>query len=338
MARIVKVQDDSYKLSVNSGGTITLNTGNQIGTVFVTGDLTVLGNTTSIQTANIEIEDKIILLNKGEVGAGISPTNNGKAGIQISRGSRPDVFLIFDEAKNWLDTQTGTTRSGLFVAKNENDELMGVQTNSITTDGYNLNLIGTGTAVVNVTGTVDYEQQVLDYSAPGLPPLDPDIIPNIQAVTDYVGAYFTVNPPFKIQDSAIVDGLTVLYDSFLEVSDFEADGGPSNLTLTLDNVVNAAWFVDRFEVQNLKFYNATIESRLSNEDLVLRSDGTGCVGVDDHFKLYLQATDPGSVADGVKLYAKNEAQGGTGLFFVNSENKQDELISKRKAIVYSMIF
>jgi len=338
MARIVKVQDDSYKLSVNSGGTITLNTGNQIGTVFVTGDLTVLGNTTSIQTANVEIEDKIILLNKGEVGAGISPTNNGKSGIQISRGSRPDAFLIFDEAKNWLDTQTGTTRSGLFVAKNENDELMGVQTNSITTDGYNLNLIGTGTAVVNVTGTVDYEQQVLDYSAPGLPPLDPDIIPNIQAVTDYVGAYFTVNPPFKIQDSAIVDGLTVLYDSFLEVSDFEADGGPSNLTLTLDNVVNAAWFVDRFEVQNLKFYNATIESRLSNEDLVLRSDGTGCVGVDDHFKLYLQATDPGSVADGVKLYAKNEAQGGTGLFFVNSENKQDELISKRKAIVYSMIF
>jgi hypothetical protein len=338
MARIVKVQDDSYKLSVNSGGTITLNTGNQIGTVLVTGDLTVLGNTTSIQTANVEIEDKIILLNRGEVGAGISPTNNGKAGIQISRGSRPDAFLIFDEAKNWLDTQTGTTRSGLFIAKNENDELMGLQTNSITTDGYNLNLLGTGTAVVNVTGTVNYEQQVLDYSAPGLPPLDPDIIPNIQAVTDYVGAYFTINPPFKIQDSAIVGGLTVLYDSFLVVSDFEADGGPSNLTLTLDNVVNAAWFVDRFEVQNLKFYNATIESRLSNEDLVLRSDGTGCVGVDDHFKLYLQTTDPGSVVDGVKLYAKNEAQGGTGLFFVNSENKQDELISKRKAIVYSMIF
>jgi hypothetical protein len=338
MARIVKVQDDSYKLSVNSGGTITLNTGNQIGTVLVTGDLTVLGNTTSIQTANVEIEDKIILLNRGEVGAGISPTNSGKSGIQISRGSRPDAFLIFDEAKNWLDTQTGTTRSGLFIAKNENDELMGLQTNSITTDGYNLNLLGTGTSVVNVTGTVNYEQQVLDYSAPGLPPLDPDIIPNIQAVTDYVGAYFTINPPFKIQDSAIIGGLTVLYDSFLAISDFEADGGPSNLTLTLDNVVNAAWFVDRFEVQNLKFYNATIESRLSNEDLVLRSDGTGCVGVDDHFKLYLQATDPASVVDGVKLYGKNEAQGGTGLFFVNSENTQDELISKRKAIVYSMIF
>lgn len=338
MARIVKVQDDSYKLSVNSGGTITLNTGNQIGTVLVTGDLTVLGNTTSIQTANVEIEDKIILLNRGESGVGISPLGSGKSGIQISRGSRPDAFLIFDEAKNWLDTQTGTTRSGLFIAKNENDELMGIQTNSITTDGYNLNLLGTGTAVVNVTGTVDYEQQVLDYSAPGYPPLDPDIIPNIQAVTDYVGAYFTINPPFKIQDSAVVGGLTVLYDSYLEVSDFEADGAPSNLTLTLDNVVNAAWFVDRFEVQNLKFYNATIESRLSNEDLVLRSDGTGCVGVDDHFKLYLQTVDPGSVVDGVKLYAKNEAQGGTGLFFVNSENKQDELISKRKAIVYSMIF
>jgi len=338
MARIVKVQDTDYKISVNSGGTITLNTGDQIGTVLVTGDLTVLGNTTSIQTVNVEIEDKIILLNRGESGAGISPTGLGEAGIQISRGSRPDVFLVFDESKNWLDTQSGTTRSGLFVAKNETDDLIGIQTNSITTAGYNLNLLGTGTAVVNVTGTVNYEEQVLDYTAPGLPPIDPDIIPNIQAVTDYVGSYFTLNPPYKLQDSAKIGGVTVLYDSYLEISDFEADGGPSNLTLTLDNVINAAWFVDRFEVQNLKFYNATIESRLSNEDLVLRSDGTGCVGVDDHFKLYLQTEDPGSVADGVKLYAKNEAQGGTGLFFVNSENKQDELISKRKAIVYSMIF
>lgn len=338
MARIVKVQDTDYKIAVNSGGTITLNTGNQIGTVLITGDLTVLGNTTSIQTANVEIEDKIILLNRGEVGAGISPGGAGSSGIQISRGSRPDAFLVFDEAKSWLDTQTGTTRSGLFVLKNENDEFVGIRTNSITTEGYDLNLIGTGNAVVNVTGTVNYEQQVLDYTAPGLPPRDPDIIPNIQAVTDYVGSYFTLNPPFKIQDSAVVGGLTVLYDSYLEVSDFEADGGPSNLTLTLDNVVNAAWFVDRFEVQNLKFYNATIESRLSNEDLVLRSDGAGCVGVDDHFKLYIQTDDPASVSNGVKLYAKAEAQGGTGLYFVNIENKQDELISKRKALAYSMIF
>ena len=186
MARIVKVQDSDYKLSVNSGGTITLNTGNQIGTVLITGDLTVLGNTTSIQTANVEIEDKIILLNKGETGAGIAPGGAGSSGIQISRGSRPDAFLVFDEAKSWLDTQTATIRSGLFVLKNESDELMGLRTNSITTEGFDLNLIGTGTAVVNVTGTVNYEEQVLDYSAPGLPPIDPDIIPNIKAVTDYV--------------------------------------------------------------------------------------------------------------------------------------------------------
>ncbi len=338
MARIVKVQDSDYKLSVNSGGTITLNTGDQIGTVLITGDLTVLGNTTSIQTANVEIEDKIILLNRGEVGAGIAPGGAGSSGIQISRGSRPDAFLLFDEARSWNDTQIGETRSGLFVLRNENDELMGLQTNSITTNGYDLNLIGVGTAVVNVTGTVNYEEQVLDYTAPGLPAIDPDIIPNIKAVIDYVGNYFTLNPPYKIQDSAIIGGTTVLYDSYLEISDFEADGGPSNLTLTLDNVVNAAFFTDRFEVQDLKFYNATIESRLSNEDLVLRSDGTGCVGVDDHFKLYVQATDPASVANGVKMYAKAEAQGGTGLYFVNTENTKDELISRRKALAYSMIF
>ncbi len=337
MARIVNVQDTEYKLSVNSGGTITLNTGDQIGTVLVTGDLTVLGNTTSIQTANVEIEDKIILLNRGETGAGVSPTGSGISGIQISRGTRSDTFLVFDEGRNWLDTQTATIKGGLFVLKNDNDELVGLQTNSITTNGFDLNLIGTGNAVVNVTGTVNYEEQVLDYSAPGLPPIDPDIIPNIKAVTDYVGSYFTLNPPFKLQDSQIIGSTTVLYDSILEISDFEADGAPSNLTLTLDNVVNAAWFTDRFEVQDLKFYNATIESRLSNTDLTIRSDGTGCVAVDDHFKLTLQS-DPASVIDGVKLYAKEEAQGGTGLFFVNTKNTLDELVSRRKALVYSMIF
>lgn len=337
MARIVKVQDSSYKLSVNAGGTITLNTGDQIGTVLVTGDLTVLGNTTSIQTANVEIEDKIILLNRGEVGNGVSPIGTGRSGIQIARGTRPDAQLLFDESKTWLDTQTATIKSGVFVHKNENEELVGIQTNSITTTGYNLNLLGTGTAVVNVTGTVNYEQQVLNYSAPGLPPIDDDIVPNIKSVVDYVGNYFTVNPPFRIQDSAIIGGTTVLYDSVLEISDFEADGGPSNLTLTLDNIVNAAWFTDRFEVQDLKFYNATIESRLSNTDLTIRSEGTGCVTVDDHFKLTLQS-DPSSVIDGVKLYGKQEGQGGTGVFFVNTGNTKDELISRRKALAYSMIF
>ena len=35
---------------------------------------------------------------------------------------------------------------------------------------------------------------------------------------------------------------------------------------------------------------------------------------------------------------KPEAYGGSGIFFVNKENTRDELISKRKAIAYSMIF
>jgi hypothetical protein len=40
----------------------------------------------------------------------------------------------------------------------------------------------------------------------------------------------------------------------------------------------------------------------------------------------------------VIVYTSNVAQGGTGVFVDNNEGTQEELISKRKAIIYSLIF
>ena len=50
------------------------------------------------------------------------------------------------------------------------------------------------------------------------------------------------------------------------------------------------------------------------------------------------ATDPTAPGEGIKLYSKTMSNGGTGLFFINKSNRQDELISKRKALVFSMVF
>lgn len=67
-----------------------------------------------------------------------------------------------------------------------------------------------------------------------------------------------------------------------------------------------------------------------------KSDNT--LGLDGQLKLDHLGAAPGNVADSTILYADATGSGGTGLYFVDSDNTQDELVSKAKAIVYSIIF
>lgn len=355
MAKLVNVQDSLYKVTVTSGGTITLNTGNQIGSVIITGNLDVLGTTTTVQTNNMQIEDNILLLNRGETNNYITERVSG---IEIDRSATPpgqpvpnssvnNVQFVFDEDRVWVDTQDGITKSGLFVFKKPNGFLLGIQTNSITSNGYSLNLLGndtTGTAVVNVNGADDYEERVLNYTLPGFPPRNDDTIPNIRAVVDYVNEYFNTNPPFKIQDSRIVDGVTELSDSILEIKDFDTDGVPSQLVLTLDDSINTTWYTDRVEAHSIRWSNSAITGLGFSTDLVISNPGTGSVKIDDSLKLSIQGVNPAVATDGTKIYAKSESIGGTGLFFVNTRSSnetittRDELVSRRKALAFSMIF
>jgi len=61
----------------------------------ITGNLTVNGTTSTINTTDLAITDNIIVLNQGELGAGVSL---GTDGIEIDRGSLTDVQL------RWNDT------------------------------------------------------------------------------------------------------------------------------------------------------------------------------------------------------------------------------------------
>jgi hypothetical protein len=78
---------------------ITLDSDN----VYVTGNLTVRGNTTVINSNTQTITDNIITLNQGETGNGVS-TLGTTAGIEIARGTAPggNVQLIWNEGlKTW---------------------------------------------------------------------------------------------------------------------------------------------------------------------------------------------------------------------------------------------
>jgi hypothetical protein len=77
--------------------------------LIVTGDLTVSGNTTTINTANLNVEDSFILLNSGETS---SPTLN--SGIEIERGTSTNVFIRWNETSDkWQFTNDGTNYTDL---------------------------------------------------------------------------------------------------------------------------------------------------------------------------------------------------------------------------------
>ena len=89
---------------------------------------------------------------------------------------------------------------------------------------------------------------------------------------------------------------------------------------------------------------STISSYLSNSDLVLESPGTGSVRIDD--TIHINSTpglddntiDPVAPTDGVKIYAKAEGNGNTGIYYVNSNSELDELISRNRSLLYGMLF
>ena len=65
------------------------------GHLTVSGDLVVQGDTTTLSTATLDVEDKIITINKGETGAGV--TGSAIAGIQIDRGTEDNINLQWRE-------------------------------------------------------------------------------------------------------------------------------------------------------------------------------------------------------------------------------------------------
>jgi hypothetical protein len=61
------------------------------------GDLLVEGQSFVTEAETVEIKDNLLLLNKGEVGAGVT---KGIAGLEIDRGTEPNYQIIFDESDN----------------------------------------------------------------------------------------------------------------------------------------------------------------------------------------------------------------------------------------------
>lgn len=348
--KVVNVSAGDYRVNVQSGGTITLNTGSQAGTVVITGDLLVAGNTTTVESETMTVKDNIITINSGEASAGVNAALGYQAGIAIDRGSLPDTFILFDEQVNHLNA-SGISTQGTFTFVNSSSGLVGIQTPSINTEGQNLYLINSGTGYVTVTGTSNYERQILSYAAwdavgnprpvyaAGVIALtaDEDGLVNTQALEDYVDAKL-----YAFSDTNILEG-----DTSVEVFDSSAGHAPSRIVFTVDGTERGQFNNSGFDVDDINIYQNIITTRNTNSDLVLRS-ATGLIELDGYLILKDQPIDINVEVGTASVYTKSTTGGGdTGLYFVNTKVDtdgsslkvlQDELVSRRRALVFSFIF
>ena len=319
MSKYVNVPSGNYSLAVQNSGTITLNTGPQVGTVIITGDLTVQGSTTTVTSENLEIKDNILTLNSGENGAGITLNDSG---LEMDRGTYVNALFTFNEDITWSDPVTDTTKTGGFVFKDANNALIGIRTNNINTGGGDLYLINSGTGTVSVTGTTNYEAQVTDD----------DDLTNKKYVDD------SITTAFSTVNISTIGAGNVGTQTAIAISDVDITGSPSYINFNIDGNVNAKLFEDKFEFQEVRIVGSIIETTVSNQDLVISSPGTGVVQVDDTLHVRQAVSVPTQPADGNKLYMTTESYGQTGIFFVNAQGTRDELISKNRSILYSMLF
>jgi hypothetical protein len=196
MSRVVKVNGD-YKVQVNAGGSITLDTANNslpasYGTVYVKGNLDVLGVVSYVESTNTQVKDNILQLNydPSYTGAGISAAVNFRSGIEISRGSFSAAQFLFDESVSHFDPAfAGTPQEnapGSFVARTADGVLTSIQVASIGTQaGFDIafDLNNTGNVLTVARGI---------QSGSNLPyyvrVTDDNHIPNRKFVTNYIQA------------------------------------------------------------------------------------------------------------------------------------------------------
>lgn len=339
MGQVVQTNGD-YAIKTAENGTILLDTGENVGIVRVTGNLIVTGDTLTVSADNLNVKDNVIVLNFGETGTTFSPGGGVTlqySGIQVDRGTVPPVSILFDESDDtWLFTRGAAP--GPFNYIDSAIKVRSIKTNSDTDDG-DLILVGTGTGVVKVSGTLNYELQITDD----------DDIPNKKYVDDAIIS----QPSFQIvaNDTRVIvadaDRDTDPADPTIpgSVAYFEdqtgqvTSEGKTAISVIVDGELNSQFYANRTEIFGLEINNFEITTvdGVSNENIRIRTQGTGKLETNYGIQLEYIGTVASPTFGSATLYGNNPSIGTTGLWFSNTVT-DGELISKNKALLFSMLF
>lgn len=345
MGQFLQVNGD-YNIKAGEGSRITLDTGAPTsgGEVRVTGNLVVEGETVTVAATELAVEDNIIILNNGETGAGVTLNYSG---VQIARGSEPDVALLYDDINDtWVLASSATIPNALNFS-GSNLKLRRLLTDPFTDSG-DLILIGSGVGVAKVIGTVNYEDQVTHD----------DDIPNKKYVDDSI----LNNPTFQIVAPQTQDTKVVIADkeitpnlpgqpgslAFFTAETTYTTYGESAVSVIVDNNLVAQFYTNRVEIGDLELGGGPERNEISNkasitnENIFIRTQGTGKLQTNYAMQLEKIGTVPAYVTGNTLLYAAEPDIGTTGVWFVNDSledaKRNGELISKNKALVFSMLF
>jgi len=327
------------KIATVAGGTMTLDTGVSSGTVVITGNLNVIGTQTNISTTNTNIKDNIIILNSGESNGYVTL---GTAGIIIDRGNNASTTasanLYYIDTSYWSTTATSTsTYRGVWSVQSGGRggsvEMAQLRLSALAPNDSlgrrALSLLGQGTpAVLSVAGQTDYKSRVTDK----------DDIPN----KDYLD--------YRLSTATITTATTALSlrqgNTYITINDDSVTGQPSKVTTYIDDVATFLVQGGSIVMSGLAVVGQTIRPTTNNTNLTLQTQGTGTVVVNNGISIGVSASAPQAAQGVVKVYSTTTiGAGSTGLLFktldVNASpvvTVQGELISARKALVFSIIF
>ena len=148
-----RIQGDYNITTVNSSGATAGNVLVTTTNLNVVGNLIVTGATTSVESTNSLITDNTIVLNNGEVGAGVTL---GYSGIEIDRGSSDNVGIRWNESSTyWELTNDGTswsqiTGGGLGNVIDDTSPQLG---GNLDVNGFTITSASNGNVVIDADGT-----------------------------------------------------------------------------------------------------------------------------------------------------------------------------------------
>lgn len=165
-------------------------------------------------------------------------------------------------------------------------------------------------------------------------PPDTDALITAKTLTDYVRDYHEFNFQGKIAKD-YVSGT----ETKVEIFDDDVDGsGSFSVQIDVNSQPSAKFYSNRAEISDVEIQTNTISSIGAATSLTLQGNGLG-VEIDDFAEFTVQ--DPLTVdipTTGTRVYANTLADGGTGLYFAHQDGTRDELVSRNKALLFSIIF
>lgn len=367
MSKVLRIQEGGYKVITEAGKEILLDTGSA-GQVRVTGDLIVEGERTELNVRELNVEDKIIIINNmpGSSYEGIGPPEQA-AGLEIRRGVAPSVSFLYDEdpTLDYYPPNDPDLNQGSFILKNSGNKLLGLATNHIQTRNSDLHLqVGEGIIKIKSSGVETYESRI---------GADEDI-PNVAFIRDYVRAeagaavietynrYYEDNDIFystrtgsKAEDVIAGDIRTGVY--FTIGLGLPGPNGSLGITRNIYEVGsfnrNGLFIGDSRTVAgnkaHLKLYTHEPEGVFDYRYSIIETDNGPLVLNPSNGVLELRGqismkhispleADPDPEDGTNRIFSRlDQGAGGTGIYFSNTAT-QDELCSATKALVYGLIF